>query len=370
MRQRVVRDQRSDVRQLGGFGLQEFAARRDVEEQIAHADRSSQRQPGLFDRQDLASGNFDDGSSGVFRGMRLQAQAADGGDGGQRFSAKAQGRDVQQVVGVADFRGGVTLEGQHGVVAHHAAAVVDHLDQLAASGLNVHANAAGTGIERVLQQLLRHRRRALDHLARGDLVGYIFGENVDATHRVLRYMSEGKFQASSFNEKAGSFDSRRSLRMTEQSNALRFDSCWFLFRPAEPRVLPGERDVLVIAAEANVGAVAVGNLDRLVLGYGNETVAPMRELVCLVSRLRMLLTAVMPPHQKLPSSEAQPLRPSKPLTSGCRSSSGPRGCQWAPPSAAAEPECCRTPDWSCKTTLRHNHRGSRCPNAASSRIRA
>src|SRR5271165_5749471 len=32
MRQRVVRDQRSDVRQLGGFGLQELAARRDVEE--------------------------------------------------------------------------------------------------------------------------------------------------------------------------------------------------------------------------------------------------------------------------------------------------------------------------------------------------
>src|SRR3974390_1251482 len=37
-------------------------------------------------------------------------------------------------------------------------------------------------------------------------------------------------------------------------------------RPPEPRVLPGNRDVLIIATEANVGAVAVCDLNRLALG--------------------------------------------------------------------------------------------------------
>src|SRR5664279_3888239 len=35
---------------------------------------------------------------------------------------------------------------------------------------------------------------------------------------------------------------------------------------AEPRVLPGYGNVLVIAAEADIGTVAVGDLDRLELG--------------------------------------------------------------------------------------------------------
>src|SRR6202050_1676792 len=37
-------------------------------------------------------------------------------------------------------------------------------------------------IQRIFQHLLHHRRRPLHHLARGDLVGYGFGEYVDASH--------------------------------------------------------------------------------------------------------------------------------------------------------------------------------------------
>ncbi len=128
-----------------------------------------------------------DRSGGVFRRVGLQAQAADGGDRRQRLAAKAEGRDGQQVVGIADLRGGVALEGQHGVVAHHAATVIGDLDELLAAGFDVHTDAPRARIQRVLQQLLDHRGRALHHLAGGDLVGYIFGENVDAAHGVLRY---------------------------------------------------------------------------------------------------------------------------------------------------------------------------------------
>ena len=37
------------------------------------------------------------------------------------------------------------------------------------------------------------------------------------------------------------------------------------FRPANPRVLPSDRDTLIVAAEAHIGSVAVTDLEGLVL---------------------------------------------------------------------------------------------------------
>jgi hypothetical protein len=51
---------------------------------------------------------------------------------------------------------------------------------------DLNANARGTGVQRVLQQLLHHRRGTLDHLAGGDLVGDSFGKNVDFAHEDQR----------------------------------------------------------------------------------------------------------------------------------------------------------------------------------------
>ena len=113
---------------------------------------------------------------------RLQAQAADGGDRGQGFAAEAQGGDGEQVFGVLQLAGGVALEGQQGIVAHHAAAVVDDLDELLAAGLDVDPDARGAGIQRVLQQLLDHRGGTLDDLTGGDLVGNVLGEYVNSSH--------------------------------------------------------------------------------------------------------------------------------------------------------------------------------------------
>ena len=109
-------------------------------------------------------------------------QPGDRSDRRQRLAAKSERRNAQQVVGVFDFRGGVALEGQHGIVAHHAASVVGDLDQLLAARLDLNANARGTGVQRVLQQLLHHRRGTLNHLAGGDLVGNSLGEDVNLAH--------------------------------------------------------------------------------------------------------------------------------------------------------------------------------------------
>src|SRR5947209_5549614 len=76
----------------------------------------------------------------------------------------------------------MALEGKHGIVAHHADAVVGDLDQLFAAGFDLYVDAARARVQRVLEQLLHHRRRTLHHLARGDLVGYVLGKYVDAAH--------------------------------------------------------------------------------------------------------------------------------------------------------------------------------------------
>ena len=77
----------------------------------------------------------------------------------------------------------MALESQHSVVAHHATAIVCHLDQLLAASFDVYSNALCTCVERVLQQFLHYRGRALHHFAGGDLVGDVVGENVDAAHK-------------------------------------------------------------------------------------------------------------------------------------------------------------------------------------------
>lgn len=62
---------------------------------------------------------------------------------------------------------------------------------------------------------------------------------------------------------------------------------------------------MVIAPKADVGATAVANPYRLVLGNTKSSRATMRELVWRVSGLRMLSSVVTPPHQKSPSNDTQ-----------------------------------------------------------------
>jgi hypothetical protein len=56
------------------------------------------------------------------------------------------------------------------------------VNELLASGLNLDPYPRGAGIERIFQQFLGNRGRALHDFAGGDLVGNVFGENVDSAH--------------------------------------------------------------------------------------------------------------------------------------------------------------------------------------------
>jgi hypothetical protein len=51
--------------------------------------------------------------------------------------------------------------------------------------LDLDADAAGAGVQGVLQQFLDHRGRPVHHLAGGDLVGNLVGKYADAAHTAL-----------------------------------------------------------------------------------------------------------------------------------------------------------------------------------------
>ena len=66
------------------------------------------------------------------------------------------------------------------------ASVVPHEDALDASSLELHLDARGPGVQRVLDQLLDDGGRPFHHLSGGDPVDHLTGQAVDPRH--LRWL--------------------------------------------------------------------------------------------------------------------------------------------------------------------------------------
>ena len=76
----------------------------------------------------------------------------------------------------------MAFEAEQRVIAAHAQAVIHHAHQTAPARLDLHHHPRGLRIERVLDQLLHHAGRPLNHLTGGDLIGHLLGQQVDAVH--------------------------------------------------------------------------------------------------------------------------------------------------------------------------------------------
>src|SRR4051794_17009153 len=96
MRQCVVGHERGNVRELSRFRSQELLSCRNVEEEIANADRGADRYAGLFHFEQLAARDLNARTGSVVCLPRLQTESRNGSDGGQRLPAKAKRIDVQQ----------------------------------------------------------------------------------------------------------------------------------------------------------------------------------------------------------------------------------------------------------------------------------
>ncbi len=180
-RQRVALHHLDRAAQLGLGALEELAARRDVEEERPHLDRGPAPARRRIDAADAAA--FDAHPPTV--ALELRARELDAGDGGdrrQRLAAKPERRHPLEILEGRELRSGVAIEGEHDVVAPHPRSVVVDRDPALAAGVERDGDAARAGVERVLDQLLDHRSRSLDHFAGSDLAHQPIVEESDLRH--------------------------------------------------------------------------------------------------------------------------------------------------------------------------------------------
>ena len=180
------------VVEFGFLGAQETAPGRRIEEQVAHGHGAAARvRGGRHGRRHVAPFHGNLPALGLVAAVAGQAQPRHRTDRRQRLAPETEGADRLQVFEAADLAGGVAGQGQRQVILVDAAAVVAHPDQLGAALLHIHGDLAGAGVERVFQQLLKHRGGALHHLAGGDLVGEPGIQPMNLCHRELSLLKPG-----------------------------------------------------------------------------------------------------------------------------------------------------------------------------------
>ena len=181
-RKREPPHQRLDVAELRGRRAQELAASGNAREEVFDPHHGAGGSGGGCHGGDAPLEVLDTPCIVTVAQPRRDARARDAADAGEGFTTEPHARDVPQVLDVADLRRGVRQEDRLEVFGRHAVAVVPHLDQVTPAFAHGDVDAGGSGIERVLDELLHDGGRALHDLACGDLVDDVRIEYADTAH--------------------------------------------------------------------------------------------------------------------------------------------------------------------------------------------
>ena len=179
MRQRQLGQGAEARRELGRGRFEKLEPCGRVEEEIAdlHARAGVGRdlEP-LLDRPALAGQ-----PEPVRRSARAarQREARDGADRRQRLTAEPECRDRVEILVARQLGRRVALEGQRQLVGRHPDAVVGDADERGPAVAQIDRDRQGSGVQRVLHQLLDGRGGALDDLSGGDLVDEVIGQSAD-----------------------------------------------------------------------------------------------------------------------------------------------------------------------------------------------
>ena len=87
-------------------------------------------------------------------------------------------------------------KGDAGVLGGHAAAVVSHADIGGPAAAQLHGDVLGPGVKGVLHQLFDDGGGALHHLAGGDHVRHVGGEDIDNCHKNTSFVNRSIIQES------------------------------------------------------------------------------------------------------------------------------------------------------------------------------
>ena len=192
MRERDAAERLVAMAPFGGFGAQELPPRGRVEIELlrrspscrrrsppAPSDRRCRRRPRCATRAALpaardASANRDTAAIDASASPRKPSVAI-----ASRSSA------------VASFDVACRSTASASSSRRDARAVVGDADAPDAAAFDIHVDLRRARIERVLEQLLQRRRRALDDLARGDLVDEVVGQRLNPCHGKGRSTRKG-----------------------------------------------------------------------------------------------------------------------------------------------------------------------------------
>ena len=170
--------------QVGAFArfrgrlLQEFEPRGHVGEKVADLDVGPPGHGRPVLAQDAAVQDFEHVALAVCGGGG-HAEAGHRGDAGQGLSPEAEARYFLQVLQALELAGGVAGDGEFELVSGDARPVVADLDPGLPAVADLDPDPRGPGVQRILQQLLEHAGRPLDHLARRDLILQFGGKQSD-----------------------------------------------------------------------------------------------------------------------------------------------------------------------------------------------
>ena len=185
MAQRQMLHHTGDGGALSAVLFHELHAGGGVVEEVADADGSALRRTCLRHILRCAALNVERAARRTALGAGENVHAADGGNGSQCLTAKAQCADGAQIIGGAELTGGVAQKGRGQLVIGNAAAVVADADIGHAAVLNLHHNGRASGVNGVLHQLLHHAGGTFHHLACGDQVRHMGRQTLDMRHKLL-----------------------------------------------------------------------------------------------------------------------------------------------------------------------------------------
>ena len=106
-----------------------------------------------------------------------------GGNGSQRFTAKAHGLNGFKTVLILQLGSGMPEECNSGVFRRHAAAIVGNADHRRAAVQYFDRDIFSPGIKGIFHQFLDHGCRAFDHLTGSDEIGNMRAQQIDLRHR-------------------------------------------------------------------------------------------------------------------------------------------------------------------------------------------
>ena len=154
-----------------------------AEKHVPHHDGGAVRAPGGALLQLLTVFNGIRPAHLLLPGLGQDLHMGHRRDGGQCLSPEAQGADALQILRRAQLAGGVAQKGGGHLLLGNTAAVVGDADIGGSAVADLGGDALRPGVDGVLHQLLHHRGGPLHHLARGDHVSHLLGQDLNMSHR-------------------------------------------------------------------------------------------------------------------------------------------------------------------------------------------